>query len=237
VTLVKNGGSKKSKMLQGREYVVSAGDTVRKIAEDLDVEPWQILDRDRKILQWPGALNDIRPLVAGEELFVTSDRFVKVMESGATNFDDSSQVREEEAVEDFTFPDPHPAVEGILAHEVYSEYSNDLAPFGSDEGWDAAVTLMRDKKSLRKGLNFMDTLRLYSGPDFQLSVLDGPLEESADIDRVLVGFGFAFIWTRGEIDAEGLSVVEAAIRRQIRRFGDKPLLVGLLGDLQRVARG
>jgi hypothetical protein len=103
--LVKGGGSKKTKRLRGQKYVVLAGDTVRKIADHLGVEPWQILDQERKILQWPGALDDIRPLVAGEELFVTGDRFTKVMEGGATNFGGSSHVREEEDVEDFTFPD------------------------------------------------------------------------------------------------------------------------------------
>ncbi len=131
---------------------------------------------------------------------------------------------------DADFPEPHPTFAEHFADPIYHDAGDELAPFGSDEGFDTLYTW----QDHRDELTACTTVRSMFGDG---TSSPAPLDESGDDpaqDGAIIGVGFTLIFFTGHIDPEGKRLVLDAIRREARDYHDESLreLPVMLRDLE-----
>lgn len=126
-------------------------------------------------------------------------------------------------------PAAHPDFAAYFTDPRYEDQADELAPFGSDEGWD----LLADWGDRRGELGDDSTLRdvlADSEMEFALDELDAPAETSpvrepggrVDASVITVGAGFTLLRLTGQIDAEGRELTLTALDNLVDEFPDEP---------------
>jgi hypothetical protein len=117
---------------------------------------------------------------------------------------------------DADFPAPHPAFAEHFADPMYHDAGDELAPFGSDEGFDLLFTW----KEKARDLTACTTVRsVFEGDDpAAAGGIDRTSDDDPAQDGAIVGAGFTLIFFTGHIDPEGKRLVMDAIRREARYY-------------------
>ena len=123
---------------------------------------------------------------------------------------------------DADFPRPHPAFAEHFTDPIYHDQGDELAPFGSDEGFDTLHTSQEHPEDLTA----CTTVRSLLGPDWVAP--SGPATQPAEdddpaADGVVVGVGFTLLLMTGHIDAEGKQLVSDAVRREAAYYDDESI--------------
>jgi len=110
-------------------------------------------------------------------------------------------------------PPSHPLFASHFTKRLYDaeDFSNDdVAPFGTDEGWDA----VREWADRVDDLVANPTLRYMIGQDADAFIAELKADPQTDVDDVVIGQGFTLLRVTGQIDAEGRAWLTEALQRQ-----------------------
>lgn len=139
---------------------------------------------------------------------------------------------------DDSLPDAAPAFASHFTDPLYDDPASELAPFGTDEGWD----MLHEWAERREGLTAATTVRdLLAGSGFEgiEEQLDVPERSTIpqpggqiDAAVITIGAGFTLLRLTGRIDAEGKALTLKALDVLIDRFDSAPELVRQRADLQ-----
>lgn len=146
--------------------------------------------------------------------------------------------------DDEGLPQAHPAFDAHFTDPLYEDEADELAPFGSDEGWD----LVHGWGGRRAELSASSTVRDLLEDDemgFALDELDAPAEPSpvpepggrVDASVIVVGAGFTLMRLTGQIDDEGRELVLAALRNLADEYPDEATLERQVADVESFATG
>ena len=126
-------------------------------------------------------------------------------------------------------PEAHPAFRRHFIDPLYDSRGADLAPFGSDEGWD----LVMDWGDRRDELGPDSTLATVLRTDDVRNVA-GPMEGADGIETAVFVVGAAFVLLRlaGHLPDEDRALALEALDFQIGRVGEQPPLLTQRDDLR-----
>jgi uncharacterized protein YfeS len=133
--------------------------------------------------------------------------------------------------DDEPWPTPHPNFAEHFTDPIYTDWSDDLAPFGGDEASDAMG-------------EFYDNIAEYDGATLAVLAADQFGDDWPDIldepdalddfgDAVLIALGFALIRATGTIDPESRATLAAAISRRGAHFEGTESFATMADDLER----
>ena len=126
-------------------------------------------------------------------------------------------------------PQAHPAFRAHFTDPIYDSQGEDLAPFGSDEGWD----LVMDWGDRRDELGPDSTLGTVLRTD-DVRRVAGPMEGVDGIETAMFIVGAAFVLLRltGRISDDDRSLALEALDFQLGQVGEQPPLVTQRDDLR-----
>lgn len=218
------------------EYLVAEGDAPEAIAERFGRTFWQVFDADGMLVFLPPG--PVRPLIAGELLRFT-DLDIEDTDIWAAGpkpeYEDGpeDEAQQSAAADAVDLPDTaHPAFETRFRGDFYKDVSNEFAPFGSDEGWEAMtqVLTLGLPDDAHAGLR---AVALRALPWARRDIFDlTDVRQTADSDPALIGVAFAILYVTGTIDDDGRQWLLAALHRQQQRYGnDVPEINTMIHDL------
>lgn len=139
--------------------------------------------------------------------------------------------------DDNSFPPGVPAFRAHFTDPVYDDGGDEMAPFGSDEGWD----MLMEWGERRDELSARTTVReLLDESDFgeMIDELDVPEPPGipmpagqVDAATITIGAGFTLLRLTGHIDEEGRRLVLKALDILIARYESPPQLLRQRADL------
>lgn len=116
--------------------------------------------------------------------------------------------------------------------DIYEDVTSDLAPFGSDEGYDMILQAVECRSELSDQSTVAELLDIVDAPpstDWD-EAFD---EDDASFDAALiVSAAFALIRLTGRIDKPGLDKALLALDVFIEDFGEEPELLQQKADLE-----
>ena len=124
--------------------------------------------------------------------------------------------------DDSSLAEPHPAFSAYFTDPLYEDPSEDLAPFGSDEGWDLLAEWAERRSDLGPRSTVADVLE-----DDPFTWLGGGVDELVFVQAA----GFVLLRLTGQIDDEGRRAVLAALAL----LGSSPVLDRQRLDLEQWA--
>lgn len=139
---------------------------------------------------------------------------------------------------DDSLPEAAPAFAAHFTHPVYEDQASEIAPFGTDEGWDMLHEWAERRDELTAATTVRDLL-VDSGFEGIEEELDVPEQSSipqpggqTDAAVVTIGAGFTLLRLTGRIDREGRALTLKALDVLVDRFDSAPELVRQRADLQ-----
>lgn len=132
--------------------------------------------------------------------------------------------------DEFDLPTAHANFADHFTDPLYDDPSEELAPFGSDEGAD----MLAEWADRRSELGASTTVRMLLADgvdDVDQLVAELEVEPDAGVDSIIIGAGFTLLRLCGHIDAEGRDLVNGALRRTIATYGPQPELLLMQSDL------
>lgn len=145
---------------------------------------------------------------------------------------------EDELTEFEGLPAAAPEFAAHFTDPVYDDPANELAPFGSDEGWDLLYEWDERRDELQPDTTVADLIEK-SGFAGIVSELD--IDEGAgipapggqiDAATITIGAGFTLLRLTGHIDEEGRQQTLKALDILIRQYDSPPELLLQRDDLQ-----
>lgn len=137
---------------------------------------------------------------------------------------------------DDSFPAPHPAFAAHFTDPIYEDPASDLAPFGSDEGFDLLYT-WAERPDEAEWLTLRELLE-ESGFDSFDDVPAGPEDDEAlrshrwETALNTVSAAFTLLRLTGSIDPEGKDSAVRALELLVDMEDNDPGLVRELEDLR-----
>ena len=138
---------------------------------------------------------------------------------------------------DDELPTPHPAFAAHFTDPLYEDDGDDLAPFGSDEGWDLVTEWGERRDELSAHATVQEVLDESPFPDAlehvgdQVAATPGALD-GVDAARFVVVSGFTLLRLTGRIDPEGHEATLRALDALEEHTGPQPRLDRLREDLR-----
>lgn len=132
---------------------------------------------------------------------------------------------------DSSIPPPHEWLAETLDLALYFDNSDDLAPFGSDEGADLLADWTQRRRELEDSPTLQNVLEMDAADIEQ--ILNEP--NSVDGPNLVVSGAFVLLWLTGTIDERGLAWARNAAKRRIDMFGEHPILRRQFDDLRAVS--
>lgn len=130
------------------------------------------------------------------------------------------------------YPEPHPRFAAHFTDSIYSDWSDDLTPFGGDEASDVVAELYDEVDELDDDLTLRQLAEGAFGDEWP-DILDDPDALHEFGDPVLIGLGFALIRITGTIDPDSRALLSAAIGRQSTRYKGEESFATMADDLER----
>jgi uncharacterized protein YfeS len=129
------------------------------------------------------------------------------------------------------WPAAHPRFAAHFTDAIYTDWADDVAPFGGDEASDALAEFYDNADDF--GANV--TLAQLAADQFDdwPEILDDREQLDEFGDAVLVSLGFGIIRLTGTIDAESRSLLAAAILRRGAFFEGEESFATMSDDLER----
>ena len=137
-------------------------------------------------------------------------------------------------------PTPHPAFAAHITNPLYEDAGDDLAPFGSDEGWDLVTEWGERRDELSAHATVQEVLDESPFPDAlehvggQVAATPGALD-GVDAARFVVVSGFTLLRLTGRIDPEGHDATLRALDALEGHTGPQPELERMREDLRAFA--
>ena len=134
-------------------------------------------------------------------------------------------------------PTPHPAFAVHFTDELYEDDAADLAPFGSDEGWDLVTEWGERRDELSAHATVQEVLDESPVPGalehVSGALVAGPVDPGEeDAARYVVASGFTLLRLTGRIDPEGHQATLRALDVLAQCLGDGPELDRMRTDLR-----
>lgn len=136
------------------------------------------------------------------------------------------------------FPEADPRFAAHFTDPIYDDPAHELAPFGSDEGWDLLYEWAEQRDQLTADTTVADLIGASGFADIvaELEVEEGPGIPApggqVDAATITIGAGFTLLRLTGHIDDEGRQHTLRALDILIDRYGSPPELLQQRADLQ-----
>ena len=137
-------------------------------------------------------------------------------------------------------PTPHPAFRALFTDPLYDDEGEELAPFGSDEGWDLVREWGERRDELSADATVQEVLDESAFPEAVTHLGDpdervpGPFG-GVDAATFVVAAGFTLLRLTGRIDHEGHAVTVRALAVLAQHVGPRPEIDLMRRDLLAVA--
>ncbi|GAA1408885.1 hypothetical protein AUR04nite_29350 [Glutamicibacter uratoxydans] len=129
-------------------------------------------------------------------------------------------------------PVAHPNFLKHFTADIYEDVANDLAPFGSDEGYDMIFSAAECRREVSAQTTVEELLDVADAP-LNIDWDEAFDEDDASFDAALVvSAAFALIRLTGRIDKPGLDKALLALDVLIEDFGEEPELLQQKADLE-----
>ena len=133
-------------------------------------------------------------------------------------------------------PEAHENFKRHFTAPFYEDVTSDLAPFGSDEGWDALHIAAEKRTELTSDSTVADVLEIIDEPEAG-EWGESPTGEEWNEDATLVASAaFTLLRLTGQIDETGRVWALEALGILIDYFGDEPELEQQKKDLESWSR-
>ena len=131
-----------------------------------------------------------------------------------------------------SLPDAVPVFRAHFTDPIYDDPADDMAPFGSDEGWDVLMTWAPPRSSELGPDSTIATV--LDVPPEQVREIAGPMD---DIDGVgsammIVAAAFTLLRLTGRISEDDRALALEALDFEIEQYGEEPALLTQRRDLQ-----
>jgi len=125
----------------------------------------------------------------------------------------------------------HPAFTRHFSAPIYDDPANELAPFGSDEGWDLLFTVAQRCEELTDTATLDDVLALADVPVADEWGENPEGEQWYEDATFVAAAGFTLLRLTGQIDPAGHQRTLQAVNILIDYFGEHPDLLQQRADL------